>query len=145
LLRDGTILKFGSATTGLIGTLPSPAWPGGDYARSVALTPDGQGYIVLDKLGGTYKYGTATLGAVGAGDTKYWGVDIGRDIVIVSAFGIAFGYYVVDAWGGVLNTSGLAARTNPSASLFRDRWRGVAIYGGKPLLLRNDGSTTLTN
>jgi len=45
----------------------------------------------------------------------------------------------------VTNTSGIPARTNPNASLFADRWRGVAVYGGAPLLLRNDGSTTLTN
>ena len=52
---------------------------------------------------------------------------------------------MLDSFGGVFNTSGLPARTNPSAVLFRDRWRGIAIYGGKPLLLRNDGTTTLTN
>jgi hypothetical protein len=82
---------------------------------------------------------------VGAGSTPYWGVDLGRDLLVLTAFGTAFGYYVVDAWGGVANTSGVPARTNPAASLFRDRWRGIAVYGGKPLLLRNDGTTTLTN
>jgi hypothetical protein len=60
-------------------------------------------------------------------------------------FGSAFGYYVVDAWGGVTATSGLPSRTNPAATLFFDRWRGIVLYGGKPLLLRNDGSTQLTN
>ncbi len=144
LLRDGTLLKYGSATTGPIATLGFPQWPGDDVARSVAVMPDGQGYVVLDKFGFVHKWGTAMLGAVGAGATKYFGVDIGRDIVIVSAYGVAFGYYVLDAFGGVFNTSGLAARTNPSSVLFRDRWRGIAIYGGKPLLLRNDGTTTLT-
>jgi hypothetical protein len=29
--------------------------------------------------------------------------------------------------------------------LFRDRWRGITFYGGKPLLLRNDGTTVRTN
>ena len=107
--------------------------------------PDGEGYVILDKFGNVYKYGTATTGAIGAGSTPAWGVDIARDIVILSGYGVAFGYYVVDAWGGVFNTSGLPARTNPSSSLFRDRWRGVAIYGGRPLLVRNDGTTVWTN
>ena len=33
----------------------------------------------------------------------------------------------------------------PASTLFADRWRAVGIYGGKPLLLRNDGATQLTN
>ncbi|MCU1456432.1 MAG: hypothetical protein JWL73_524, partial [Actinomycetia bacterium] len=71
--------------------------------------------------------------------------DLGRDLVIVSAFNGAFGYYVLDAWGGISNTSGLPPRTNPGGTIFRDRWRGVTIYGGKPLMLRNDGSTVLAS
>lgn len=145
LLADGTILKFGSAATGATGPLANPSWPGGDIARSIAVMPDGRGYVVLDKNGGVAKYGSALQGAVGTGSTPNWGVDLGRDITIVSAFGTAFGYYVVDAWGNVSATSGLAPRTNPSSTLFFDRWRGIAIYGGKPMLLRNDGTTQLTN
>jgi hypothetical protein len=145
LKGDGSAMKFGSATTGPISILGNPLWIGGDNARSVALMPDGQGYLVLDNLGAVYKYGTATLGAVGTGSTTYWGTDLGRDLVVVSVFGVAFGYYVVDAWGGISTTTGLTARTNPAATIFRDRWRGVTIYGGKPLLLRNDGTTVLGN
>ena len=142
---DGTITKWGSATTGAIAALGSPSWPNNDLGRSLAIMPDGAGYLVLDAYGGVNKYGSATQGAVGSGTTTYWGTDLGRDIFVVSAFGAAFGYYVLDAWGGVLNTAGLPAGTNPSATLFRDRWRGLTIYGGKPLLLRNDGTTVLTN
>lgn len=142
---DGTITKWGSATTGAIAALGSPAWPGNDVGRSIAVMPDSAGYLVLDAYGGVNKYGSATQGAVGSGSTPYWGTNLGRDLVLVSAFGTAFGYYVVDAWGGILNTAGVPARSNPSATLFRDRWRAVTIYGGKPLLLRNDGTTVLTN
>jgi hypothetical protein len=144
LLGGGTILKFGSAATGAIGALGQVQW-GDDFGRSIAVMPDGAGYLVLDKLGGVNKFGSALQGAVGSGSTTYWGTDLGRDLTLVSVFGGALGYYVVDAWGGVAGTSGLAPRTNPSSSLFRDRWRGIAIYGGKPLLLRNDGTTQLTN
>jgi hypothetical protein len=144
LLSGGTILKFGSAATGVIGGLGQVLW-GDDSGRAIAVMPDGQGYIVLDKFGGVNKFGSALQGPVGTGSTPYWGTDLGRDITIVSAFGSALGYYVLDAWGGVNGTAGLATRTNPAATLFRDRWRGIAIYGGKPLLLRNDGSTQLTN
>ncbi|MDQ1429805.1 MAG: hypothetical protein QOF40_407 [Actinomycetota bacterium] len=145
LKGDGSVMKFGSATAGPISVLGNPAWIGGDSGRSVAVMPDGQGYLVLDNLGGVYKYGSATVGPVGSGSTPNWGTDLGRDLVLVTAFGGAFGYYVVDAWGGVSGTAGLTTRTNPTVTLFRDRWRGVAIYGGKPLLLRNDGTTVLSD
>jgi hypothetical protein len=144
LLGNGTILKFGSAATGAIGALGQVQW-GDDFGRSIAITPDGQGYLVLDKFGGVNKFGSAKLGPIGAGSTPYWGTDLGRDLVVFSVFGYGLGYYVLDAWGGVSATSGLGAPTNPSATLFRDRWRAIGIYGGKPLLLRNDGSTQLTN
>jgi hypothetical protein len=144
LLSGGTILKYGSAATGAIGALGQVQW-GDDFGRSIAVMPDGAGYVVLDKFGGVNKFGSALQGAVGTGSTPYWGSDLGRDLTIVSVFGTALGYYVLDAWGGVAATSGLPARSNPGSTLFRDRWRGVAIYGGKPLLVRNDGSTQLTN
>jgi Mannosyl-glycoprotein endo-beta-N-acetylglucosaminidase len=145
LNSDGAITKWGSAAAGAIASLGAPSWPGNDLGRSIAVMPDGAGYLVLDAYGGVNKYGSATTGAVGSGSTPYWGTNLGRDLVLVSAFNVAFGYYVLDAWGGVANTSGLPAHTNPSATLFRDRWRGATIYGGKPLLLRNDGTTVLTD
>jgi hypothetical protein len=145
LLADGTILKFGSAATGAIGALGSQVSPGQDIGRSIAVMPDGAGYLVLDQHGVVAKYGSALQGAVGAGSTPTWGIDGARDLVVVSAFGGAFGYYVLDAFGGVWETSGLATRTNPSYTFLFDRWRGIVIYGGKPLLLRNDGTTQLTN
>jgi hypothetical protein len=144
LLGDGTILKFGSALTGPTGPLGQVLW-GDDFGRAITAMPDGKGYVVLDKFGGVNKFGSATQGPIAAGSTPYWGTDLGRDLALVSVFGIALGYYVVDGWGGINGTGSLAARSNPTAAVYRDRWRGVAIYGGKPLLLRNDGSTQLTN
>ncbi|HEY3673485.1 MAG TPA: glucosaminidase domain-containing protein [Acidimicrobiia bacterium] len=145
VLGDGTILKYGSAATGAIGALGQPSWPGGDVARSIAVMPDGAGYLVLDNLGGVYKYGSALQGRVGAGSTKYFGVDIARDIVVVFGFGSALGYEVLDAWGGVADSGILGPRSNPAFTLFRDRWRGIAMYGTQLLLLRNDGTTQVTN
>jgi hypothetical protein len=145
LNSDGAITKWGSATAGPLAALGNPSWPGNDLGRAIALMPDGAGYLVLDSLGGVNKYGSATLGPVGTGTTKYWGTDLGRELVVVSLFGAGFGYYVLDAWGGISSTPGLAPRTNPAATIYRDRWRGFMIYGGKPLLLRNDGSTVLSN
>jgi Mannosyl-glycoprotein endo-beta-N-acetylglucosaminidase len=145
LNSDGAITKWGSATTGAMAALGNVSWPGNDLGRAIAIMPDGAGYLVLDAYGGVNKFGSATQGLVGSGSTTYWGTDLGRDLVVVSAFGAAFGYYVADAWGGISNTASLAARSNPQATIFRDRWRGVVIYGGKPLLLRNDGSTVLAN
>jgi len=145
LFADGNILKFGSAATGAMAGLGHPAWPGSDTARSIAVMPDGAGYLVLDNLGGIAKYGSALLGAVGTGSTPSWTIDLGRDVTIVSVFGTALGYYVLDAWGAVVGTSGLARVNNPAGSLFRDRWRAMTIYGGKPLLVRNDGTTQLTS
>ena len=64
--------------------------------------------------------------------------------MIVSAFGAAFGYYTLDAWGNVSNTASLPAVVNPTPSLFADRWRSMTIVGGKPYLVRNDGITVQT-
>jgi Mannosyl-glycoprotein endo-beta-N-acetylglucosaminidase len=145
LLADGRILKFGSAATGDIGALGSLVWPGADMARSIDVMPDGKGYLELDQHGGVAKFGSALEGKVGAGSTPHWNFDMARDVTVLSVFGTAWGYYVLDAWGSVFGTTDLTPRTNPASTLFRDRWRAVTIYGGKPLLLRNDGTTQLTN
>jgi hypothetical protein len=140
----GNVTKWGSAATGPLASLGSPSWPD-DHARAIAMMPDGAGYLVLDNFGGQHKFGSATTGVVGAGSTKYYGADAARDLVIVSAYGIAFGYYTLDAWGNVSNSSSLPAVANPTASPFADRWRSMTIVGGKPFLLRNDGITVQAN
>jgi len=143
LLLDGfgNVSGFGSAAT--LAGLGHPSWPD-DHARSIAVMADGAGYVVLDNFGTVHKYGSATQGLVGAGQTKYFGSDLARDIVLVTAFGATFGYYVLDSWGNVQNTAMVPAVTNPSAQLLVDRWRGATIVGGKPFLVRNDGITVAT-
>jgi hypothetical protein len=145
LLADGNVLKFGSAATGAIAALGRPNWTGGDVARGIAVMPDGAGYLVLDYLGGVFKYGSALQGLVGAGSTKFFGTDLARDITISSVYGYALGYEVLDAWGNVADSGVLGPRSNPAFTLFRDRWRGIAMYGTQMLLLRNDGTTQVTN
>jgi hypothetical protein len=139
----GTVTKWGSAATGPMAALGSPSWPD-DHARAVAVMPDGAGYVVLDNFGGVTKLGSATTGLVGSGATTYYGQDAARDVLIVSAFGVAFGYYTLDSWGNVSNTASLPAVVNPTPSPFADRWRSMAIVGGRPFLLRNDGTTVQT-
>jgi hypothetical protein len=138
----GTVHKYGSAdrpdTLGPLGML---FMVGNDAARSIAIMPDGAGFVVLDQFGGVQKFGSATTGEVGAATTPNWGIDVGRDIVIFSAFGTAFGYYVLDAWGGVSNGGALPPRRNPAGQLFADRWRALTIVGGQPFLVKNDGAT----
>jgi hypothetical protein len=146
LLADGRIMKYGSAATGALGALGQVLWPGNDLGRAIAVMPDGAGYVVLDSLGGVNKFGSATQGLVGSGSTPYWGTNLGRDIAIVTGWGIPFGYYVLDAWGGIAATNGLARPTNPGAVLFYDRWRSIALTpSSQARVLRNDGSTQLTN
>ena len=145
LAGDGSVSKFGTASTGPLGPLGNPSWPGADNARAIALTADGAGYVILDRMGVVWKYGTATTGPVGEGTTPYFGVDVARDIVLINAYGASFGYYVLDAYGGVHNTALLPAVTNPQYLSGADRWRSEAIWGGKPLLVKNDGSTAQTS
>jgi hypothetical protein len=44
----------------------------------------------------------------------------------------------------VWSSGSLPNRRNPRGQLFADRWRGVAIWGGAPYVLRNDGSNVAT-
>lgn len=140
LLADGSLARFGSAATGTIATLGHPQFTT-DHARSIAIMPDGAGYLVLDTAGGVHKYGSAQTGVVGSAATPYFGIDVARDVVLFTAFGNAYGYYVLDGWGGVWAGGMLPPRRNPGGQLFADRWRGVAIRGGQPLVLKNDGAT----
>ncbi len=141
LLADGTVSKWGTATSGALANLGSPSLP--DDARAIAVMPDGAGYVVLDGMGTVYEYGSATTGLVGSGTTLHFDLDVARDIVIVSSSGTISGYFVADAWGGVWSTQQLPAYRNPRAQLFADRWRPVTVIGGKPFMVRNDGTTAV--
>jgi Mannosyl-glycoprotein endo-beta-N-acetylglucosaminidase len=146
LLGDGTVLKFGSAATGAMAALNHPSSPGTDDDRSIVVMPDGAGLVVLDKTGVVDKLGSALQGTVGAGSTPVFGGDIARDVEVVDYYGYPLGYYVLDGWGGVAGTSGIPARTDPNITMYRDRWRGLALApGGIPVLVKNDGSVQRTN
>jgi hypothetical protein len=140
LLADGSLARFGSAAVGPVAGLANPQFAT-DHARAISIMPDGGGYLILDAAGGVYKYGSALTGVVGGAATPYFGIDVARDLVLFTAFGQAYGYYVLDGWGGVWNGGALPPRRNPKGQLFADRWRSVTIVGGQPFLLKNDGTT----
>jgi hypothetical protein len=74
----------------------SPTFPG-NLARSMAVMPDGKGYVVLDALGGVHRYGSAVAAFDGLA-APYFGFAIARSVAINPA-GTAFA--VLDGWGGV--------------------------------------------
>lgn len=69
-----------------------------DIARSMAVMPDGMGYVVLDGYGGVHKYGTAATKLAGLGNPAWPGWDIARSIAISPD---GKGYAVLDCFGGV--------------------------------------------
>ncbi len=91
LQGDGTVLSFEGAPT-----YGSPHFPG-DYARDIAAMPDGNGYVILDALGGVHRFGSAlfTLANVGG---PWFGFDIARSISVAPD---GKGFAVLDGWGGL--------------------------------------------
>lgn len=75
----------------------SASVPGG-LARAMAVTPDGQGYVVLDALGGLHKLGSATTGPLGSLGAPSLPGDIARSVAVTPS---GRGYVVLDAYGGV--------------------------------------------
>jgi len=69
-----------------------------DIARSMAVMPDGMGYVVLDGYGGVHKYGTAATKLAGLGNPYWPGWDIARSISISPD---GKGYAILDGYGGV--------------------------------------------
>jgi hypothetical protein len=137
----GGLHKFGSAATGVMGTLQGPYWQGFDIARSLSITPDGKGFVVLDGYGGLHPAGDAPPVAGG----PYWyGWDIARSIAITSD---GSGLYVLDGWGGVFSLGGAQylgttywpgwdiAReivTIPGGYIVLDGWGGLHNFGTAP-------------
>ena len=143
LNADGEIYKAGTAATGALAALGAPSFGNGE-ARAIAVMPDGLGYVVLDSWGHVWKYGSAATGWVGDAATPLWPfTDTARDIVISSWLGTGFGYYVLDSWGHVWN-GGLVNPVDNPQMVPADRFRAVTYRNGKPLVLRNDGSTVAT-
>ena len=71
------------------------AW---DIARDIEVTPDGQGYVILDGLGAVHLFGSAATGPLQNVSPAYFGFDIARSIVLT---GDGAGYFVLDGFGGV--------------------------------------------
>jgi hypothetical protein len=137
----GGLHKFGSAATGVMGTLQGPYWPGFDIARSLAITPDGQGLIVLDAYGGLHHAGTAPVITNG----PYWyGWDIARSVAITPN---GTGVYLLDGWGGVFSLGTAVYQgttywpgwdiareivTVPNGYVVLDGWGGLHTFGAAP-------------
>ena len=92
LAADGTVTNYDGAPY-----FGSPHFPGG-LARSLAVAPDGLGYLVLDGFGGVHKYGSAAKGALGRRNAGYFGFDIARDIKLTPN---GRGYSVLDGYGAI--------------------------------------------
>ena len=92
LHADGTVVSFGDVA---VNTTGAPSWPGVDFARSLALLPDGSGGWELDRQGGLHAFGAApNIPAPAA-----WpGGDAARALVVLADRASGF---VLDAWGGL--------------------------------------------
>ena len=90
LSGDGTVRSYEGAPA--YGWTPFP----GDYARDIAAMPDGNGYVILDALGGVHRYGSArfTLSSVGG---PWFGWDIARSLAVTAD---GKGFAVLDGFGG---------------------------------------------
>jgi hypothetical protein len=115
LTGDGRIHAFDGAPT-----FGEPAF-GWNIARSMAVMPDGKGYVVLDGWGGVHPYGSA-VDALATRPTPYWpNFDIARRIRLMPD---AKGYVVLDGYGGVHRAG--SART-ALAGLTNTYWYGWDI------------------
>ncbi len=75
--------------------LGQPQFPG-DFARDLAVMPDGNGYVVLDSLGGVHLYGSAASRLGGLGGT-WFGFNIARSVAVTPD---GRGFAVLDGYGG---------------------------------------------
>lgn len=91
LKGDGNVTAYEGAPA-----YGSPHFPG-DYARDIAVMPDGNGYVVLDALGGIHRFGSARFTLAGAGGPSF-GFDIARSIAVTPD---GRGFSVLDGFGGV--------------------------------------------
>ncbi len=104
-----------------------PSLPGG-FARDIAPMPDGNGYVVLDILGGVHRFGSAIFAFSGVGG-PWFGFDIARSIAVTPD---GRGFTVLDGFGGRHNF-GSARRISGGPY-----WRGWDI--ARSLAYRSDGS-----
>jgi Glycosyl hydrolases family 43 len=119
LTGDGDVMAFGGAPF-----LGAPRF-GWDIARSIAVMPDGEGYVVLDGWGGLHLYGSAT--GLPVNPYVYWrGWDIARSIAVMPD---GQGYVLLDGYGGI-HTSGTAGALPPNPTSNWPGWdiaRSIAV------------------
>lgn len=103
----GYYVLNGSGAVNAIGVpnFGSPAFSW-DIARDIQVTPDGQGYAILDGYGGVHLYGSAATGPLKNVRGPYFGFDIARSLALTAD---GAGYFVLDGFGGV-HTAGTAHR-----------------------------------
>lgn len=116
LSADGTVYADGGAPS--FGWTPVP----GELARSMAVMPDGRGYVVLDGYGGIHQFGSAQQLALNP--TAYWpGQDVATSIAITPS---GRGYAVLDA-RGVIHRAGDAPADFPTQPPAGDAARALVI------------------
>ncbi|MBM3673555.1 MAG: hypothetical protein FJW88_01180 [Actinobacteria bacterium] len=124
----GGLHKFGSARTGVVGSLGGPYF-GWDIARDVAINPNGNGYVVLDGFGGAHR-----AGDVPAFQPGYWrGWDIARAVAFTPT---GAGIHVLDGFGGV-HVAGDAVQRHAGY------WRGWDIARDLDVTASGDGYAVL--
>jgi hypothetical protein len=102
----------------------TPSWPGQDFARGVALLPNGAGGYVLDASGGLHAFGGAP--AAGKGAPSWPGQDIARGVAIAPD---GSGGWVLDAFGG-LHPFGIGGNAKPPSVTNGPVWPGVKTARG---------------
>ena len=124
--------------TGPIAALGIPRGPAATSPAAIAVMPDGAGYVVLDNVRRRVASTAPPRRAPSArARTQYFGVDLGRDIVIVvrRTATLAFGYYVARRAGAACSTPQRARPGGTNAvGHAGSATAGAAstIYGGKP-------------
>ena len=96
-------------------------------ARSLAITPDGKGLLILNANGDVYKAGTAASGALAALGSPAVG-DSARAIAVMPD---GAGYVVLDSWGHVWKygsaTTGYVGDAETPMWYFSDTTRDIVI------------------
>ncbi len=126
---DGSVRSVGSAVNHGSARFP---W---DIARDIVSTPDGNGYVVLDGMGGVHLFGSAATGPLRNVRGPYFGFDIARSIVLTPD---GAGYYLLDGFGGI-HVAGTARRV-PGVGPY---WSGWDIARSLAVTLDGKGAVVL--
>ena len=134
---DGLYVVNGNGNVSTYGGAPNYGSPtfGSDWARDIAVMPDGAGYVVLSADGHLYRYGSAaspaTLGSL-AEPPWEWGADVARSLAITPD---GKGLLILNANGdvykaGTAASGALAGLGSPSVGDSAARDRGDARRRG---------------